>query len=221
MNSTIAFQDSFRPEILPVIGCKDYQIEKQLLERIDRILISSGVEDLFLQESLNAYQERKKKKESSEGWRHLFLSNSRQALRCSVLKHFCQMSFRTMSKQLAMSSLYQWFCHCENFDAVRAPSKSRLQEYFNWLPLDRMKKVLGNLTEMLADEEKAKEIGLENALDLEMVWVDSTCLKANIHFPVDWVLLKDASRSLIQSIVVIRKHGLMHRILDPKVYKKN
>ena len=84
-----------------------------------------------------------------------------------------------------------------------------------------MKKVLGNLTEMLADEEKAKEIGLENALDLEMVWVDSTCLKANIHFPVDWVLLKDASRSLIQSIVVIRKHGLMHRILDPKVYKKN
>ena len=71
------------------------------------------------------------------------------------------MSFRTMSKHLAMTPLYQWFSHYDNFDAVRVPSKSKLQEYCNWLPLDRMKKVLDGLTEMLADEEKTKEIGLE------------------------------------------------------------
>ena len=26
---------------------------------------------------------------------------------------------------------------------------------------------------------------------MSMAWVDSTCLKADIYFPADWVLLRD------------------------------
>ena len=46
--------------------------------------------------------------------------------------------------------------------------------------------------------------------------MDSFCLEANIHFPVDWVLLRDAARTLIKSIKCIRSHGLRHRIPAPE-----
>ncbi len=53
---------------------------------------------------------------------------------------------------------------------------------------------------------------------MEAVWIDSTCIKANIHFPVDWVLLRDAVRTLVKAILVIRKHGLKIRMLEPTTF---
>lgn len=50
------------------------------------------------------------------------------------------------------------------------------------------------------------------------MFADSTCIGADIHFPVDWVLLRDASRTLINAVVSIRKHGLKHRIPEPKSF---
>jgi hypothetical protein len=52
------FQEPLCRAIPQVKGCKDYRDEEQLLKRVDQILIHSGVEDLFLQESLQAYQTR-------------------------------------------------------------------------------------------------------------------------------------------------------------------
>jgi hypothetical protein len=45
--------------------------------------------------------------------------------------------------------------------------------------------------------------------------MDTTCLKANIHHPVDWLLLRDGTRTLIKAIKLIRKHGLKHRMQNP------
>jgi hypothetical protein len=58
-----------------------------------------------------------------------------------------------------------------------------LADYAKWLPLEAMKEVQEQLCRAMADEEVARMIGLENDLDQSMAWVDSTCLKANIHFP--------------------------------------
>lgn len=44
---------------------------------------------------------------------------------------------------------------------------------------------------------------------------ESYRLKANIHFPVDWVLLRDAARSLLLAIKTIRAKGLKHRMIEP------
>jgi hypothetical protein len=52
-------------------------------------------------------------------------------------------------------------------------------------------------------------------LELDAYFLDTTCVQANIHFPVDWVLLRDAARTLIKAIRVIRKHGLKHRMPEP------
>ncbi len=40
-------------------------------------------------------------------------------------------------------------------------------------------------------------------------------MKANIHFPVDWVLLRDATRTLMKAVALIRKYGLKNRMNEP------
>jgi hypothetical protein len=51
-------------------------------------------------------------------------------------------------------------------------------------------------------------LDLEEPLDLNTMFLDTACVKANIHFPVDWVLLRDGVKSLMQSVELIRTHGL-------------
>ena len=63
--------------------------------------------------------------------------------------------------------------------------------------------------------------GLSEPLSFSSAFMDSTCVKANIHFPVDWVLIRDAARSLISAIKRIRKQGLKHRIIEPSVLMSN
>jgi hypothetical protein len=58
---------------------------------------------------------------------------------------------------------------------------------------------------------------LEEPLDLSTMFLDTTCVKANIHFPVDWVLLRDGVKSLMQSVELIRSHGLKSRMCEPQV----
>jgi len=38
------------------------------------------------------------------------------------------------------------------------------------------------------------------------------CLKATLHFPVDWFLLRDAARTLMKATVLIRREGLKQRM---------
>ena len=52
------------------------------------------------------------------------------------------------------------------------------------------------------------------------MFLDTTCLKANIHFPIDWVLLRDGVISLMQSVELIRQHGLKSRMAEPKEFIK-
>jgi hypothetical protein len=41
---------------------------------------------------------------------------------------------------------------------------------------------------------------------------------ANIHYPVDWVLLRDATRTLMRSVRLIRDQGLKHRMEEPEAF---
>jgi hypothetical protein len=50
--TVIPIQETLRPTLRVVRGCRDDTDEKRLLERIDRILKVSGVEQLFLRLSL-------------------------------------------------------------------------------------------------------------------------------------------------------------------------
>jgi len=55
-------------------------------------------------------------------------------------------------------------------------------------------------------------VELEEPVDASVCLIDSTCLEANIHFPVDWVLLKDVAMTLLKGIKLLRKHGVNNRM---------
>lgn len=224
-SNTTQIQASLRPALPLVIGCKDYAQEEQLLIRVDRILGESGVEDLFLDLSLQHFNERASASKT-EGGRPLdgaksterFMAMSERALRCNVLKHLIATDCRAMSTLFAHSPLYRWFIRSADFEVIKVPSKTAINLYANWLPEDKMDRVLRELSAAISNADKALEIGLQEALDMEIAWIDATCLEANIHFPVDWVLLRDGVRTLVKSIMTIRRHGLVHRIGNPEAF---
>ena len=59
---------------------------------------------------------------------------------------------------------------------------------------------------------------MPEAVDLESAFLDTTCLSANIHYPVDWVLLRDATRTLMKAVQLIRGQGLKHRMEEPQSF---
>jgi len=220
MSKTFTLQIELRP-VLPVIrGCKDYNEQQSRLERVDRILRASGIEDLFVELHLQNFLQRSDKRTRSLGLKEQQRQarESIKALRCTVLKNLLLCDFRELSQRLAECALYRWFCALPEFPRVQVPGKSRLHDYAQWLSASQMELVLSSLTKALVDEERALQIGLENELDTAGVFVDSTCLKANMHFPVDWVLLRDGVRTLVKSIVVIRRHGIRERINEPEAF---
>ena len=225
MSKIIAIQERLRPALQPVLGCKDYEDEKRLLERVDTVLRRSGVERMFLELSQEQFDTNAAKmvaagEQVQTGAKAIerYLVHSTRALRCTVLKNLIRGSYREISKALAMSVLYRWFCGLEEFAVIRVPGKSTVRDYAHWLPAQQMEKVLATLTRAVADEDHAREIGLENELDMAVAWVDTTCLKACIHFPTDWVLLRDAVRTLVKCILTIRRHGLKRRIPEPESF---
>ncbi|MCC5022544.1 MAG: hypothetical protein J6386_06990 [Candidatus Synoicihabitans palmerolidicus] len=71
--------------------------------------------------------------------------------------------------------------------------------------------------EMCGEADRASELGLAAAQPMDTCLVDSTCLQANIHFPVDWVLF----RPLLKAVKLLRAAGLRGRMPnEPPVFAK-
>jgi hypothetical protein len=145
-----------------------------------------------------------------------FQQRSRRALRCTLLRTLLQEDYRGFSCQLAGNPLYQWFCLVAALDQVRVPSKSELQRFAHWLPAEQMREVINGL--LKGAVEQPRKLGLREALDLEAYFLDSTCLKANLHFPTDWVLLRDGVRTLMKATRLIRQAGLRGRMAPPEAF---
>ena len=223
MNKIITIQEHLRPALPEVRGCKDYTEQEVLLRHIDEILRVSGVEDVFLQESAEAFDERAAKLvavgdgvKSGCRARQAHVEQSCRALRCMVLMRLTGESYRQMSLLLGMSPLYRWFVGLPELGGICVPGKSTLQRYSQWISAERMEKVIEELIAVVGDEQMAVCLGLERELDLGCAWVDVTCLKGCIHFPTDWVLLRDGVRTIVKCILTIRRHGLRNRIGSPE-----
>ncbi len=184
------------------------------------ILKKSGLEKLFVQLSLEHYEaELKKEGTTLEDWMRVdHIQWSERALRCTILRHLLGESFREMSVSLAKCEMFRDFCNIKGFEVIRVPGKSMLQVYEQCLPAEKMKMILTKLTLALSDEEKAEEMALEEALKMEITYMDTTCLEANIHFLTDWILMRDGVRSLMRTITTIRRHGLKKRMSEPSSF---
>lgn len=215
-----------------VIGPIEFRDWKKQLERISDLLGLSGVEQLFQRLSLRRRDEderRTAEKEnrpfrplsSGEQMAHQRLSS--QALRCNVAQTLMGEDFRGFACRLSESSLLQWFCKLDQREAVHIPSKSTLQRYSQWLKEADMREVIDTLLASaveIKDEDGNQKLELAEELDVASYFLDTTCVKLNIHYPVDWVLLRDATRTLMKATILIRKRALKVRMEEPAEFMK-
>lgn len=218
MSKIIPFQTHLRPALPTIVGNVDYQRFEEQLKRMDEILRLSGAEALFVKLSLEQWEAQASTGPPNDGQRWKHQEHSSRALRCIVLQGILGEGFRGMSRRLAECPLFQWFCGLDQLDVVRVPAKTTLHRYTHWLEAEQLERVVAGLLAAAAQEApegKSQALGLAQSIELDTVWLDATCVKANIHYPVDWVLLRDATRTLMKATMLIRTHGLQHRMEDP------
>ncbi len=214
----ITFQYEFRPELPNIYGASDYREFRDTLAKMDEILAKSGLEDKLILDTI------KQQSEDNEANTDIFPNTKelnrqhkilKHALRCNIARHLTSESYRAFSIRLADSTLFQWFTGINDFGSRKATSKSTLERYEKHFDAD---KVFGQIQEWLSgfsETSQSKSIGLAAPIDFSDIFLDTTCVKGNIHFPVDWVLLRDAARSLLLAITSIRAQGLKHRMIEP------
>ena len=123
----------------------------------------------------------------------------RQALRCGIARHLTGEAYRVFSCRLADSPVLQKFCLIDGLVAIKVPSKSQLQRYEGMFGEEFLREIICQVTGKAAEPEAAEEqeqvLGLEHPISISLkdYFEDTTCLGANIHYPVDWTLLRDAS----------------------------
>jgi hypothetical protein len=208
----IPFPTELRPSLPTIVGNVDYLTLRRRLEQIESHLRASGLEARFVEQALRGWC-----KPGSSGptarQQQQFQLRSRRALRCTILRTLLQEDYRGFSCALAGNPLYQWFCLVDALDQVRVPSKSELQRFAHWLDAAQMRQMIEGL--LVAGMDPAGPLDLREPVDLEEYFVDTTALKANVHFPVDWVLLRDATRTLMKAVTLIRREGLKARMEPP------
>jgi len=216
--TTFSYQPALRPALPCVYGPLDYREQRARFERIDAILRSSGLE----QEFLNLVLAERQIDIHATGAKQLdhFASRTVLALRSNIARQLTGLDHRDFCARLADSSLLQWFLHVGEVDCVKVFAKSSSDRFGHWASEQTVRVINGKLTELLASEvldystgmTPAAALGLAEPISFDDIYFDSTCLKADIHFPVDWVILRDVTRTLMKATLVIRQHGLKNRM---------
>lgn len=219
-----AVQSEIRLPLPLVVGNKDYAQREAMLRRMDKMLIASGVEEAFLNAAVA--DEMKASKQInvplSDSRRERAQAYGRQSLRCTVARILSNDSHRVFSCHLAESPLLQWFCGTLVLGGpIQVPSKSTLQRMESKITpelLSRVHALLLNKASAVSPSDGSSVLDLAEPVDLSVIWMDSTCMQLDIHFPTDWVLLRDATRTIMKSILTIRSHGLKYRMETPESF---
>lgn len=211
---SIAFQPTLPPVLPTIYGNVDYRDLRDQLLRIDALLVTSGVETQMLQKDLEQWLHGHRR--VSPRAQQTRLLHAQRALRCNIARDLLHLDFRTFAARAADSPLLQHFCRLGAVDQVTVPSKSTLERYDKWWPEAQVREVIAKL--LIQGATDPAKLQLPEAVDLENGFIDTTCLSVNIHYPVDWVLLRDGTRTLMKAVRLIRDQGLKHRMEEPEVF---
>jgi len=231
MGDIVPFQEEFRQALPEVTGNKDYKIFREILGRITEIIRLSKIDNKVMIEAVRLSQEEYNLNRKAEGkepkqltWKDKIRIQKRsmRVLRCGIARHLTGDAYRAFSCRLADSALLQNFCLIDRLCQIKVPSKSQLQRDESLFEEGFLRQIISEIIQQTAHEQKSQEdnqvMGLKKAVSLEQYFLDTTCLKANIHIPVDWVLLRDATRTLMKAVQLIRAEGLLNRMQDPETF---
>jgi hypothetical protein len=220
----LATQQKFDKDIPVVFGNAEYKAEREMLIVIDEMIGQSNIEKTAIEYFIDTARANKvievfgtdkparlTAKEFSKTKDDAIL-----ALRASILRKRLKLSLRKFALALSHSDLYKWFCRINRFLDPTVPGKSRLGDLENGLPVNIINQLQTQMLRSAADESSGV---LYEPIDFSQCYMDSTCIKANIHFPVDWLLLRDSTRTMMLAVERIRQLGLKNRMpYEAKVF---
>lgn len=209
-------QQLLQPALPTIQGNVDYQRLREQFLRIDQLLLQSGLEAQFIADTFERWKADSQCKNISAKAQRKIQVHARRALRCNIARTLILEDFRGFAVRLADSPLFQHFCGVAELDRVRVPAKSTLQRYSQWCDEAALRRLIDQLTQQA--HLHPRKLRLRAPLDLEACFLDTTCVSANIHYPVDWVLLRDATRTLMKALTLIRAQGLRHRMEEPALF---
>lgn len=204
---TIALQSWLRPALTHVGANKDYAKFRAQLDAVDSLLRRSHLEAMALDFAAEGFEQASTRQQVAR--RQFAL----KALRVETLRmQLGNPSFRQFSRMVAASDLLADFCGVRRLDGIRGISKSTLDRASKFFRPDQVRWMQQVFTEMCGETDRAAEVGLAEPVQTDVCLVDTTCLEANIHFPVDWVLLRDVAMTLLKGTTLIRRAGLRERM---------
>ncbi len=205
---TVAFQSLLRPALTPVLQNRDYDRLVEDLRQIDDNLTRGGLEKMAIHFGLSQLPPN-----ASGVLCHKQAKFAVFSLRVELLRHLLGVpSFRAFSITLASSDLLSDFCAIRSLFGVKWTSKSTLHRASQLFSDEQLRAFNTRLVELAGDQSNCIQLGVEQAENLSVCLVDSTCLEANIHFPIDWALLGDVTRTLLKAVKLIRDEGLLNRM---------
>jgi IS5 family transposase len=232
MSKILPFQNELYQVLPVVIGNVEYNNFKALLFRVAEIIDLSGIEkqaiqyiiDEAIQDGLRSVKEEGKTTTPlSEQMQMSLQEKVRLAIRVTIARKLTRQAYRPFSVRLAESQLLQHFCLIDHIDKINVPSKSTLERYEKMFPekiIREMNTILLKAAISPEIETEENRLKLEESISLDEYFADSTAVKAHIHYPVDWVLLRDATRTIMQAVKLIRDQGLKNRMEDPADFIK-
>ena len=207
---TVTFQSLLRPVLTPVLRNRDYDRLVADLRQLDDNLTQSGLEDLAIHFGLSQLPQ-----DASVAVRSKKAEIAVYSLRVGLLRHLLGLpGFKAYSMTLASSDRLTDFCGCRSLLGVKWTSKSSLHRASKFFTDEQLREFNTRLVELAGNQRYCSQLGVEQAEDLSVCLVDSTCLEANIHFPVDWVLLSEVTRTLLKAVKLIRREALLQRMPD-------
>ena len=221
MKNNIAYQPELIYPGIEIKNHKDYSEYRNLIERIDELVKHSNMDlhfaDAYVSKVLKKKMDAGDEKALTPKQIKKIIQTAIQAYRCTLLGVLLGKSYREQSILIAESPLLQRFCMVACIDnKLKVPTKSTLQRFSQFFDEGFIREQVTQLSQFVFDPSNF--LGLCDPLEAKDIFVDATCIKARIHFPVDWVLIKDCMLTILKAILVIRKHGLKHRIKTPEIF---
>lgn len=210
LDNPVFIQNWLRPALTPVLHNRDHKRLVGDLERIDQALKASELEAKAIEFALENLPEGVSPKQ-----RNRRAEFAVYALRVELLRQMLGApGFEAFSVTLASSDLLTDFCGCRSIAGIRWTSKSSLHRASTLFSDEQLREFNTLLVECVGSAPSSVQLGLKGPEDLSVCLIDTTCLQANIHFPVDWLLLRDVSITLLKAIKLIRKEGLLNRMVE-------
>ena len=228
-NSLMFFKGKLMPEIIPiqglldsqlgiVIGNQDYIDLKADLEFLQMVIKHCEFEKLLSDIYIKQYEDLKIKldaKKIIKIQQKAFLT-----IRVGLLHKHLGGSLDDFCRSIALSPLFQNFLGINILFGAKIPSRTTINELENSMPKDFLDNANTTFMSLLMDDGASKKFGFHQKFDMLNLYYDATCMKANIHYPVDYVFFKDWLRTTMLLLGSIRSKGVKIKMnTDPEKYE--